>query len=109
MRPGAFLRLWLTPPVQRSEHMTHDANPWSVSVAVAQIPDTGLHRDIEANPDVRRTLAEVAGLREVQAADASLDLELLRGGRVHVTGWVRAKVGQTCVVTLEPVENDIDE
>jgi uncharacterized metal-binding protein YceD (DUF177 family) len=28
---------------------------------------------------------------------------------VQVTGRVRGRVGQTCVVTLEPVENDIDE
>jgi uncharacterized metal-binding protein YceD (DUF177 family) len=31
------------------------------------------------------------------------------GGRVHVAGRVRARVGQTCVVTLDPVENEIDE
>jgi hypothetical protein len=32
-----------------------------------------------------------------------------RGGRVHVTGHVRARIGQTCVVTLDPIENEIDE
>ena len=31
------------------------------------------------------------------------------GGRFHVAGRVRARVGQTCVVTLDPIENDIDE
>jgi uncharacterized metal-binding protein YceD (DUF177 family) len=31
------------------------------------------------------------------------------GGRFHVAGHVRARVGQTCVVTLDPIENDIDE
>ena len=31
------------------------------------------------------------------------------GGRFQVTGRVRARVGQTCVVTLDPIENDIDE
>ena len=31
------------------------------------------------------------------------------GGRVHVTGRVRARIGQTCVVTLDPIENEIDE
>ena len=31
------------------------------------------------------------------------------GGRFHVTGRVRARIGQTCVVTLDPIENDIDE
>src|SRR4029077_4393539 len=40
---------------------------------------------------------------------ASLDLMLKRGDRVHVTGRVRARIGQTCVVTLDPIENEIDE
>jgi uncharacterized metal-binding protein YceD (DUF177 family) len=31
------------------------------------------------------------------------------GGRFHVSGQVRARIGQTCVVTLDPMESDIDE
>ena len=85
------------------------ADPWSVPVIVEQIPDTGLHRDIEADPAARDAMAGVAGLREVLSARASLDVTPERGGRVHVTGRVRARVGQTCVVTLDPIENEIDE
>jgi hypothetical protein len=88
--------------------MSHK-NPWSLSVMVAQIPESGLHRDIEANPAERHALAGLAGVREVPSAQASFDLAQMRGGRVHVTGRVRSRVGQTCVVTLEPIENDIDE
>src|SRR5689334_19079431 len=89
---------------EQSETMTDRENPWSVPVVVAQIPESGLHRDIEASASERRMLAEVAGLRELTSADASLDLAPMRGGRVHVTGRVRGRVGQTCVVTLEPIE-----
>jgi hypothetical protein len=89
--------------------MSDGANPWSLPVAVAQIPETGMHRAFAANPAERKALADVAGLREVTSADASLDLTLMHGGRVHVVGRVRARIGQTCVVTLDPVENDIDE
>lgn len=84
-------------------------NPWSVPIAVAQIPDTGMHREIEAGANECRALADLGGLREVQSADASFDLALMRGGRVHVVGRVKARIGQTCVVTLFPIENDIDE
>ena len=84
-------------------------DPWSVPVTVAQIPDTGLHREFEADRAVREAMAEVAGLRNILSASASLDLMLERGGRVHVTGRVRARIGQTCVVTLDPIENEIDE
>jgi uncharacterized metal-binding protein YceD (DUF177 family) len=89
--------------------MKEPGNPWSVPVAVAQIPDTGMHREIDTNPRERSALADLGGLREVLSASASLDLTLLRGGRVHVGGRVKARVGQTCVVTLDPIENEIDE
>jgi hypothetical protein len=88
---------------------TDRANPWSVPVAAAQIPETGMHREFEANPNECQALAELSGLREVKSANASLDLALMREGRVHVVGRVRARIGQTCVVTLVPIENDIDE
>jgi hypothetical protein len=90
---------------------SHNAphNPWRAFVNVAQIPETGLHREIEADVTVRATMADLAGLREISSARASFDLTLDRRGRVHVTGTVRARVGQTCVVTLDPVDNEIDE
>lgn len=86
-----------------------DADPWRAPVAVAQVPETGLHREIEASPRERAAMAELAGLREILSAHASLDVMPKSGGRVEVTGRVRARVGQTCVVTLDPIENDIDE
>ena len=89
--------------------MVNTKDPWSVPVTVAQIPDTGLHRDFEADRAEREAMAEVAGLRNIVSASASLDLMLKRGGRVHVTGRVQARIGQVCVVTLDPIENEIDE
>ena len=89
--------------------MTDHADPWSVPVIVAQIPDTGLHREIEPDSAARDAMADIAGLREILSASASLDLTPEKAGRVQVTGRVRARIGQTCVVSLEPIENDIDE
>ena len=54
-------------------------------------------------------MAELGGLREILSASASLDVTPKSGGRVHVAGRVRARIGQTCVVTLDPIENEIDE
>lgn len=85
------------------------ADPWRVPVVVAQIPDTGLHRAFEASDTIRAAMADIAGLREVMAASASFDLTLKSGGRVHVAGEVHARIGQTCVVTLDPIENEISE
>ena len=88
---------------------TEKPDPWRVPVVVAQIPETGMHRDIAADQAVRQALAEMGGLREVLSAQASFDVTPRSGGRFHVAGNVRARIGQTCVVTLEEIENDIDE
>lgn len=86
-----------------------EPDPWRVPIIVAQIPDTGLHREIEASAAERKVMAEVAGAREILSANASFDVVPKSGGRLHVTGHVRARVGQTCVVTLDPIENEIEE
>jgi uncharacterized metal-binding protein YceD (DUF177 family) len=95
--------------MNRAHGMTDQADPWSVPIAVEQIPEAGLHRDIEADRAARDAMAELAGVREILSASASIDVTPDNGGRFHVTGRVRARVGQTCVVTLDPIENDIDE
>jgi len=84
-------------------------DPWHYQVLVAQIPDLGLHRDIEADPVSCEAMAELAQVREIRSVQASFDVTLRKGDRVHVAGRVQALVGQTCVVTLEPMESAIDE
>jgi uncharacterized metal-binding protein YceD (DUF177 family) len=88
---------------------TEKPDPWRVPVVVAQIPETGLHRDIEADRAIRNAVADVGGLREVLLVQASFDVTPKSGGSFQVAGYVRARIGQTCVVTLEEIETDIDE
>lgn len=81
-------------------------------VAVDDIPESGLHIEIDAPAAVRaQVLALVEGLSTVHdLARLSAVFDLSRhGSKIHVEGRVRAKVGQTCVVTLEPIENSVDE
>jgi hypothetical protein len=85
------------------------SDPWPWPVNVDQIPETGLQVAFEANDAQRAALARDAGLRDVPQASAAFELSHAGGGKVLVTGRVRARVGQTCVVTLDPVENEIDE
>ncbi|MBR0882702.1 uncharacterized metal-binding protein YceD (DUF177 family) [Bradyrhizobium japonicum] len=84
-------------------------DPWRSPVIVAQIPDTGLHRKLEASVAERQAIAEVGGLREVLSAQAAFDVVPKSGGRIQVTGHVRARIGQICVVTLDPIESEIEE
>ena len=81
---------------------------WSVPVAVEDIPETGLHLAIDAPENTRTEVAALAGVRDVPQLSAEFDL-MRKGAGVHVAGRVAARVGQTCVVTLDPIENAIEE
>jgi len=88
--------------------MDNAGHPWAVPVTLEEIPDSGLHMEIEAPPETRAALAKLAEVRDIPRLTAVFDLVRADGG-VDVSGRVRARVEQTCVVTLEPVENDVDE
>ncbi|MDI3471671.1 MAG: DUF177 domain-containing protein [Pseudolabrys sp.] len=82
--------------------------PWSVPVSVADIPEDGRHYDLVADQEVRQAVAKISGLRALSKLDASFDLER-RGDTVTVRGEVHADVGQTCVVTLDPIDTQVSE
>jgi uncharacterized metal-binding protein YceD (DUF177 family) len=88
--------------------MEKKQNLWSVPVVVEDIPETGFHVEADAPESVCTELAALAGLRGVSRLSAVFDLAR-RGDGVRVTGRVSARVGQTCVVTLEPIESDLQE
>lgn len=83
--------------------------PWSRRIALADVPDEGLHVAIQADAAVRAALARVANLRELPRLDASFDLRRTGAGRLHVKGEVTASVSQHCVITLEPIERSVHE
>ncbi len=89
--------------------MADASHPWSFPILVSQLPEAGLHQVLETTPAQRGLLAAAAGVTAVLQAEASLDVTSEAGGRVHVAGTVRARVEQTCVVSLDPVENDVEE
>jgi hypothetical protein len=85
------------------------ATPWHVPVAVDDIAPTSQHFDLSADAGVRAAVAQFAGLRDLPRLEATFDVTRHGADGVHVAGLVSATVGQTCVVTLEPLINDIEE
>lgn len=77
-------------------------------MAVEDIPETGLHIEIEAPPEARAAVAELASLRDLMQLSAAFDL-IRQGAGVHVAGAVKARVCQTCVVSLDPVVGEVAE
>lgn len=92
----------------KKEDTVSTGSVWSRPVVIDKIGDTGLHVALEAPPEVRAAAAQFASVREVSALAAEFDLSR-RGRGVHVSGRVQARVGQTCVVSLDPVETVVDE
>jgi uncharacterized metal-binding protein YceD (DUF177 family) len=83
--------------------------PWSVPVALSEVPETGRHVDLVADERRREAIAKLAGLAALSRLDASFDVAHHGRSGLRVVGHVSATIGQTCVVTLEPIENEIDE
>jgi uncharacterized metal-binding protein YceD (DUF177 family) len=92
------------------EHNTDQpaAMPWHVPVLADDVDEAGRHFELAADAAVRAAVARLAGVREVPRFEASFDVKR-RGSGLHVAGSVAATVEQNCVVTLEPLLNDIAE
>jgi hypothetical protein len=82
---------------------------WSIPLAVTDVPHQGLDVTLAADEGVRKRLAELNNLANLSFVEAKL--KVARRGRegLHVTGELRARATQSCVVTLEPFETEIVE
>jgi hypothetical protein len=83
--------------------------PWRVPVALEDIPEEGRHFVLAADPDTRASIARMAGLRELPSLEGDFEVTREGSGGLRVVGRVSATVGQTCVVSLEPLTNRIEE
>jgi hypothetical protein len=88
--------------------MVQPAQPWHVPVRLDDVPETGLHLDLVADAQVRAGLTALGDVTSMPRLEAALDV-VRHGNGLRVTGRVSATVEQSCVVTLEPVENEVDE
>ncbi len=83
--------------------------PWSVPVAVHDVPESGRSLALDADEATRAAIAKSADLRALPRLQATFDLSRHDSAGLHVVGRVSATVGQVCVVTLDPIENEIEE
>jgi hypothetical protein len=89
--------------------MTDTERPWSAIVRLDEVGEASRQVELEASPAVRAALAKPAGVDAVERLVARLDLTRRGRERLHVSGQVSGTVRQSCVVTLEPVTNEINE
>lgn len=83
---------------------------FSRPISPSQLGEAGLTLELEADAAERGRLAARYGLVKLGALSAAARLQWVQGGKLlKLTGRLHAEVVQTCVVTLEPVHNLIDE
>lgn len=83
--------------------------PFSRALDLSAVPASGLERSIAADSAELAALARAYDIPEVRALAADLTLSREAGGVIRVKGRVTADIVQTCVVSLVPVEQSIDE
>lgn len=83
--------------------------PLSRPLAVAEVPAEGLEIEIVASQTERDALAALNDLPAILSLSAALRARRWRGEGLEVTGQLRARLRQNCVVTLEDFETDIAE
>jgi len=76
---------------------------------VEDVAENGQHFDLKPDADARAGVARLAGLRDLPRLEANFDVARHGAGGLHVMGRISATVGQNCVVTLEPLANEVEE
>jgi uncharacterized metal-binding protein YceD (DUF177 family) len=89
--------------------MTQPERLWNIPVHVEDLPEQGRDFVHAADETVRPAIASAAGILALPRLEASFHLRSHGRGGVHVTGTVSATVQQSCVVTLEPLINEVTE
>jgi uncharacterized metal-binding protein YceD (DUF177 family) len=87
-----------------------DAVEFSRPVDLSRLGDATVVQDIEASEGERRALAKRFDLLALDLLRAKVNLRRVQGGTaVRLAGHLSAEVTQSCVVTLDPVANRIEE
>jgi len=85
------------------------AGSWRVPVAVKEVPPGGRRFELTADEATRAAIARSADLRALPRLEATFDVTRHGAGGLRVVGRVSATVGQVCVVTLDPIESEVEE
>jgi len=93
----------------RSMHERKRELPWSVPVAVHDVPVTGRRFALAADEATRAAIAKSADLRALPRLEATFDVSRHGAEGLHVVGRVGATVGQVCVVSLDPIDSEVEE
>ncbi|RED53367.1 YceD family protein [Aestuariispira insulae] len=79
-------------------------------ITAADLPREGRHFKFDLDEEIRAALARRFGLKSLDGMKAHLHAKpLVDGTIVRVEGEIQANLVQTCIVTLDPVPESVDE
>jgi uncharacterized metal-binding protein YceD (DUF177 family) len=107
--PGSARQETPTAPASDNRMTAPAHSAWRVPIRVNEIPEGGRHLDLHADAGTREAIARMASVEALPRLDASFDVTRHGGEGVRVRGTVSASVRQACVVTLEPLESEVEE
>lgn len=94
--------------------MTHDdgqlpSPEFSHVIDISKVPKTGLNIKLEVDEKSRKRLAERYGIAAISMLSVFLQVKPWRRDGLQVAGTLKADVEQKCIVSLEPVFDQIAE
>lgn len=96
--------------MSKKKKIQNIAPEWPYPVDVSEIGTNPVRLSLAPTEAQRAVLASRLGVVSLDALEAELELARGKGSAVlHVTGRIRAKITQNCVITLEPVQSAIAE
>lgn len=82
---------------------------WSVLVDAQLVTSNPQKMRISAADDVRKALCVRLELAVISSLSADVTLHREKGNVIHVNGLMKANVTQHCVVTMDPVQTQIEQ
>lgn len=80
-----------------------------IEIDITRLPSKGHLVKFKATDRERHQVSDAFGLVALDSLEAELRLTRWRREGVAVKGWLRASLVQSCVVSLKPVHQQIDE
>ena len=85
------------------------APEWSVLVDAQTVTSTPQKIRVAASEEQRKALCQRLDLSAISSLSADITLHREKGSIIHVNGLMKANVMQHCVMTMDPVQTQIEE
>lgn len=93
-----------------SDEMLNEGDaPFPRPFPANRIASGAVDTEVSANDDEKKALAELWSVDTVHSVSADLHISVWRREGLRIRGTATAKITQSCVVTLEPIETDVVE